>query len=92
METTHQVGRFSVSNATDMTYKEMAGHCEALLVGKQQKMSTFLTAQQAQESLVSFSSHDYNQGKELASYSPVQPVSPLVLPDFIIYLILILAF
>uniref|UniRef100_A0A2N9F017 Uncharacterized protein n=1 Tax=Fagus sylvatica TaxID=28930 RepID=A0A2N9F017_FAGSY len=77
LETTHQVGRFSVSNATDMTYKEMAGHCEALLVGKQQKMSTFLTAQQAQESLVSFSSHDYNQGKELASYSPVQPVSPL---------------
>jgi len=41
------VGRFSVSTAPDVSYKEMASHCEALLMGKQQKMSQF-----RQESLV----------------------------------------
>lgn len=46
LETT-QVGRFSVSTAPDVSYKEMASHCEALLTGKQQKMSQF-----RQESLV----------------------------------------
>nr|POF18847.1 protein efr3 like b [Quercus suber] len=76
LETTNQVGRFSFSNPNDMTYKEMAGHCEALLVGKQQKMSTFMSPQQVQESLVSISHHDYH-GKELPPYSPVQPVFPL---------------
>ncbi|XP_050283828.1 protein SEMI-ROLLED LEAF 2-like isoform X2 [Quercus robur] len=76
LETTNQVGRFSFSNPNDMTYKEMAGHCEALLVGKQQKMSTFMSPQQVQESLVSISSHDYH-GKELPLYSPVHPVFPL---------------
>lgn len=84
METTNQVGRFSFSNPNDMTYKEMAGHCEALLVGKQQKMSTFMSPQQVQESLVSISYHDYH-GQELPPYSPVQPVFPLVLPNFIIH-------
>ncbi|BBH07342.1 hypothetical protein Prudu_019252 [Prunus dulcis] len=39
LETAHQVGRLSISNAPDVPYKEMAGHCEELLIGKQQKMS-----------------------------------------------------
>uniref|UniRef100_A0A2N9G7V7 Uncharacterized protein n=1 Tax=Fagus sylvatica TaxID=28930 RepID=A0A2N9G7V7_FAGSY len=39
LETAHQVGRNSVSTAPDVPYKEMARHCEALLMGKQQKMS-----------------------------------------------------
>lgn len=38
-QTTSQLGRYSVSDPPDMTYTEMAGHCEALLVGKQEKMS-----------------------------------------------------
>ena len=38
-----------------MPYSEMAGHCEALLVGKQQKMSAVMSAQQNRESLVSIS-------------------------------------
>lgn len=47
---TSQVGRFSVSSPPDdMSYKEMASHCEELLKEKQQKMSTFMIAQQNQE-------------------------------------------
>lgn len=60
LETAHQVGRFSVSTAPDVPYKEMARHCEALLMGKQQKMSNLMSVQQREESLSSFSSqfHD----------------------------------
>ncbi|KAK1267713.1 hypothetical protein QJS04_geneDACA015603 [Acorus gramineus] len=46
LETAGQVGRFSVCTAPDMPYKEMASHCEALLIGKQEKMSYFMNAQQ----------------------------------------------
>lgn len=53
LDTAHQVGRFSVSTAPDLPYKEMASHCEALLMGKQQKMSHLMTAQR-QENLFSF--------------------------------------
>ncbi|KAL3533790.1 hypothetical protein ACH5RR_007311 [Cinchona calisaya] len=52
LETAHQVGRLSVSTASDVPYKEMAHHCEALLVGKQQKMSYLMNSQQRQESLL----------------------------------------
>ncbi|XWS32523.1 hypothetical protein CRYUN_Cryun23aG0165400 [Craigia yunnanensis] len=57
-ETTHQVGRSSVSTSPDMPYSEMAGHCEALLVGKQQKMSALMSAQQNRESLLSISAKE----------------------------------
>lgn len=50
LETAHQVGRLSVSTATDVPYKEMAHHCEALLKGKQQKMSYLMSAQIRQDS------------------------------------------
>ncbi|XP_057547816.1 protein SEMI-ROLLED LEAF 2-like isoform X1 [Amaranthus tricolor] len=46
VDTAQQVGRFSVSTAPDLPYKEMASHCEALLMGKQQKMSSLMTVQQ----------------------------------------------
>ncbi|XP_039116167.1 protein SEMI-ROLLED LEAF 2-like isoform X2 [Dioscorea cayenensis subsp. rotundata] len=49
VETTYHTGRFSVSMTPDVPFKEMASHCEALLMGKQQKMSAFLSAQQKQE-------------------------------------------
>lgn len=42
-QTTAQLGRYSVSDPPDLTYTEMAGHCEALLMGKQEKMS-FMSA------------------------------------------------
>ncbi|GJM97525.1 hypothetical protein PR202_ga14457 [Eleusine coracana subsp. coracana] len=32
--------------ATDMPFKDMTSHCEALTIGKQQKMSTFMSFQQ----------------------------------------------
>ncbi|KAK9671045.1 hypothetical protein RND81_12G003000 [Saponaria officinalis] len=54
LETAHQVGRFSVSTAPDVSYKEMASHCEALLMGKQQKMSNLMTNQRQQENLINF--------------------------------------
>ncbi|KAI3984401.1 hypothetical protein MKX01_011355, partial [Papaver californicum] len=57
-ETSHQVGRFSVSTTPDIPYKDMALHCETLLMGKQQKMSFFMTAQQKQENLMEESLHD----------------------------------
>ncbi|KAL9255681.1 SEMI-ROLLED LEAF 2-like protein [Drosera capensis] len=53
LDTAHQVGRFSVSTAPDVPYREMANHCEALLMGKKQKMSNLVLAQR-QDSLMSF--------------------------------------
>ncbi|MCL7038359.1 hypothetical protein MKW94_005103 [Papaver nudicaule] len=79
-ETSHQVGRFSVSTTPDIPYKDMALHCENLLMGKQQKMSFFMTAQQKQENLMEESSHNSvnkpatlpsNPGNHLSSSSPV---------------------
>ncbi|KAM0938135.1 hypothetical protein DsansV1_C23g0175011 [Dioscorea sansibarensis] len=49
VEPTNHTGRFSVSMTPDVPFKEMASHCEALLIGKQQKMSAFWSAQQKQE-------------------------------------------
>ncbi|GAB2221594.1 hypothetical protein Droror1_Dr00012779 [Drosera rotundifolia] len=53
LDTAHQVGRFSVSTAPDVPYREMANHCEALFTGKKQKMSNLVLAQR-QDSLMSF--------------------------------------
>ncbi|PRQ44678.1 hypothetical protein RchiOBHm_Chr3g0481871 [Rosa chinensis] len=59
-ETANQVGRFSVSTKPDVSYKEMAGHCEALLLGKQQKMSKFMSSQKKEECLMNFSLQNHN--------------------------------
>ncbi|KAA8520232.1 hypothetical protein F0562_014488 [Nyssa sinensis] len=72
LETTSQVGRFSLSTPSDMPYKEMANHCEALQMGKQQKISNFMSAQQIQECVMSCSGHDSNQAKNMPSYSHVE--------------------
>ncbi|XP_062114862.1 protein SEMI-ROLLED LEAF 2-like [Humulus lupulus] len=72
LETRHQVGRVSVSTPNDMPYKEMAGQCEALQMGKQKKISTFMTAQQRQESSISIS-YAHNKGME-ASSSPCSTI------------------
>ncbi|GAB4851611.1 hypothetical protein Ancab_031013 [Ancistrocladus abbreviatus] len=65
LDTAHQVGRFSVSTAPDVPYKEMAKHCEALLIGKQQKMSNLVLAQR-QDSLMSFSLQTWNTEVNMA--------------------------
>lgn len=57
------VGRLSVCTTPDVPFKEMAGYCEALVMGKQQKMSVFMSAQQKQEICLSSLSHDRNDVK-----------------------------
>ncbi|KAJ6968139.1 hypothetical protein NC653_036168 [Populus alba x Populus x berolinensis] len=67
LETTQQVGRLSVT-APDVSYKEMAHHCETLLMGKQQKILK-------QESLmnVSLQNHDdeIREGYQLLSLNKI---------------------
>ncbi|VVB16915.1 unnamed protein product [Arabis nemorensis] len=67
-QTTAQLGRYSVSDPPDMTYTEMAGHCEALLMGKQEKMS-FMSAKSNKFS---------NQTKEAAGASLPSGGNPFV--------------
>ncbi|GFZ02679.1 Uncharacterized protein Acr_15g0012870 [Actinidia rufa] len=69
LETSSQVGRVSISADSDLPYKEMASHCEALQMGKQRKMLAFMSSQQVQESVASHSCHDLNQAMYMASYS-----------------------
>ncbi|GMH20156.1 hypothetical protein Nepgr_021997 [Nepenthes gracilis] len=45
LDTARQVGRCSVSTASVVPYKEMARHCEAILMDKQQKMSNLVFTQ-----------------------------------------------
>lgn len=71
-ETTHQVGRFSVSTPPDLSYIEMAGHCEALLAGKQKKMSALLSSQQRQETEIRLSAHNNDQANQMPSYFKIQ--------------------
>ncbi|KAK7263888.1 hypothetical protein RJT34_31487 [Clitoria ternatea] len=76
LDATHQVGRISISTAPDMPYKEMALHCEALLVGKQQKMSTFMSTQSIQGLSFRIPVPEYNQGKNVSPDSNVQQSLP----------------
>lgn len=45
-ETSRHVGRLSVSTNHDLPFKDVANQCEALLIGKQQKMSVCMSVQQ----------------------------------------------
>lgn len=78
-ETTHQVGRMSISTPFDMPYKEMALHCEALLVGKQQKMSTFMGTNSIQGCSFRIPVPEYNKEKDTSSNANVQQTLPSVL-------------
>ncbi|GMY18935.1 protein SEMI-ROLLED LEAF 2 isoform X1 [Fagus crenata] len=71
LETAHQVGRNSVSTAPDVPYKEMARHCEALLMGKQQKMSNVMIVQQKQESRKNSTLQIYELEVKMSSYPRV---------------------
>ncbi|MBA0677258.1 hypothetical protein Goari_018676 [Gossypium aridum] len=50
LETSDQFGRISVSTGPDMSYKDMAHHCETLLTRKQQKMSDLMSVHLRQDS------------------------------------------
>ncbi|XP_057488018.1 uncharacterized protein LOC130774041 [Actinidia eriantha] len=66
LETAHQVGRLCVCTAPDVSYKEMAGHCEALLMGKKQKMSYLMSTQQRSENILSKSLETQDQEEKKA--------------------------
>ncbi|XVE61142.1 hypothetical protein DITRI_Ditri06bG0016200 [Diplodiscus trichospermus] len=69
LETAHEFGRISICTGPDMPYKEIAHHCEALLTGKQQKMSHLTSAQLIQESLISLSfQHPDNKTKQAGPF------------------------
>ncbi|XP_061353917.1 protein SEMI-ROLLED LEAF 2-like [Gastrolobium bilobum] len=78
LETTHHVGRVSVSTPSNMPYKEMALHCEALLAGKQEKLSTFMGTHPIHGNSFSTPALDYNQGKDVSSNSNVQISLPIL--------------
>ncbi|KAL6635235.1 hypothetical protein ACP70R_027906 [Stipagrostis hirtigluma subsp. patula] len=46
LETSRHVGRLSVSTSHDLPFKEVASQCEALLMGKQQKLTVCMSAHQ----------------------------------------------
>ncbi|KAE8694794.1 hypothetical protein F3Y22_tig00110773pilonHSYRG00059 [Hibiscus syriacus] len=52
LETSYQFGRPSVSTGPDMSYKDIAHHCETLQTGKQQKLSDLMSVHLKQESLI----------------------------------------
>uniref|UniRef100_A0A3Q7EJ49 Cyclin-like domain-containing protein n=1 Tax=Solanum lycopersicum TaxID=4081 RepID=A0A3Q7EJ49_SOLLC len=72
-DTTIQGGRLSVSTS-DMTFKDMAGHCEALQAGKQQKMSHLMIAQAPQENSFDFFLSNLKPANNCDNIiSPVEP-------------------
>lgn len=60
------LGRLSVCTTPDVPFKEMASHCEALVMGKQQKMSVFMGVPQKQDICCSLSQDD--NGVKQSSY------------------------
>ncbi|XP_020114977.1 uncharacterized protein LOC109728855 isoform X1 [Ananas comosus] len=65
LETAWQVGRMSVSTTPDIPFKEMTSHCEALLMGKQQKMLALMNSQRKQGTVLSGGySQDQSETKE----------------------------
>lgn len=83
LETTQNVGRISVSTPSNMPYKEMALHCENLLVGKQQKISTFMGANPLYGISFRIPAPDYNKEKDESATSNAQPSLPMVLLYFL---------
>ncbi|KAL6569925.1 hypothetical protein OROMI_014439 [Orobanche minor] len=70
-ETTKEVGQNLSLTPSDMAFKDMASHCEALQVGKQQAISNFGVTSLIRDS---YSSQDNNvQSHDNPSYSIIQP-------------------
>ncbi|RID61074.1 hypothetical protein BRARA_E00248 [Brassica rapa] len=71
VETTRQVGRISFHTAADASYKEMTLHCENLLMGKQQKISSLLNSQLRHESSVNSSPRQHDEENKIATFHPM---------------------
>ncbi|XP_020519732.1 uncharacterized protein LOC18428932 isoform X2 [Amborella trichopoda] len=52
LETAHQVGSFRISISPEVPFQELTSRCEALLMGKQEKMSAFMNSYQKEEILL----------------------------------------
>ncbi|WJX49656.1 hypothetical protein P8452_36061 [Trifolium repens] len=76
-ETTNHVGRISVSTPSNMPYKEMALHCENLLAGKQQKISTFMGAHPLYGMSFRIPAPEHNNDKDESTNANVQQNLPL---------------
>lgn len=74
LETAHQVGRMSVT-APDMSFKEMALHCETLLTGKQKKMCHVMTERMRQESLINSLQSQANDARKIGNPSFDQSIA-----------------
>ncbi|KAM7530084.1 hypothetical protein LguiB_033494 [Lonicera macranthoides] len=74
LEMSQEVGRFSVSAVPEVSFMEMAHHCEALVAGKQE-MSHLISLHRQQESLASTTSKNWDEEyKQMASYAVKQQV------------------
>uniref|UniRef100_A0A1J3GBB5 Protein EFR3-like protein n=1 Tax=Noccaea caerulescens TaxID=107243 RepID=A0A1J3GBB5_NOCCA len=89
VETTRQVGRISFHTAADASYKEMTLHCENLLMGKQQKISSLLNSQLRHESSVNSSPRQHDEEIRVATFHPMtnstfytEVESPLLSKEF----------
>ncbi|KAL1206888.1 Protein SEMI-ROLLED LEAF 2 [Cardamine amara subsp. amara] len=71
VETTRQVGRISFHTAADASYKEMTLHCENLLMGKQQKISSLLNSQLRHDSSVNCSPRQHDEEIKIATFHPM---------------------
>lgn len=65
------MGRISFHTAADASYKEMTLHCENLLMGKQQKISSLLNSQLRHESSVNCSPRQHDEEIKIASFHPM---------------------
>ncbi|GLT96039.1 hypothetical protein SLE2022_136880 [Rubroshorea leprosula] len=82
LETAHQFGRISVSTGANMPYKEIASHCEALLMGKQQKMSHLMHAHLQQESLFNVYVYTPEESEKAGNTSLDQNVTTISIKPF----------
>ncbi|CAH8354819.1 unnamed protein product [Eruca vesicaria subsp. sativa] len=71
VEAIRQMGLISFHTSADASYKEMALHCENLLMGKQQKISSLLNPQLRHESSVNGSSTQHDEEIKMATFHPM---------------------
>lgn len=75
-----QVGRYSVSTAPDMPFKDMTSQCEALSMGKQQKMSAFMSFKHSWQ--VSIPENNQINHPEVAHFSSEQNTNPFLQDNY----------
>lgn len=71
-ETTKEVAQLSFRAPSDMPFKDMASHCEALQIGKQQIMSNFINTPLTEDSSSSCS-QDSGQAYDVLPHTCLHP-------------------